>query len=193
MRKPVESFISDFLQIQRSRGTELLISCATAVCLFVFFWQVWRMRPSSLTWRLSFTSHTSSWPSRCLFTLSHTDTYYINTAVPRINTARGQLWWRNVEYLLDLWRTVGRGEGGREGWYRRCAVKIIALRWSAMMVSRWIPALYCNCTSLSKHTHFPCVSWPILLWDYDRKSLRPLSHIITVKMCAYFLLHYNNN
>lgn len=141
-----------------------------------FYLQVWRMWPSSWTWRLSFISHTLSWPSRCLFSHSrkHTETYIIQILQygTEINSIT-QLWWRNVENRSGLWRTVGREEGGRGGWVEGCEVKSLLSRgrpWQCP--AGFVPVSLHD----SQNTHFQCVSCPILFWN----SLHPFSNIITL-------------
>lgn len=51
-------------RIRRSNWNKMRFEGFCFICLTPCSLQAWRMLPSSWTWRLSFISHTSSWPSR---------------------------------------------------------------------------------------------------------------------------------
>lgn len=116
--------------------------------------QVWRTWSSSLTWRRSFISHTLSWPSRCLVSLTHTHTSYncCHTQGRQKNTVLNSCGGETLK--ISLLRTVGRGGGGGRGGrgqVKECSSPLVAARlwwWPAGAASHQLS----SSTSESKHS-----------------------------------------
>lgn len=115
---------------------------------------MWRTWPSSLTWRRSFISHTLSWPSRCLVSLTHTYTQTSSHTQGGQKNSVEQLWWGNAENQSGLLRTVGRGGGGGRGGrgqVKECSSPLVAAWlwwWPAGAASHQLS----SSTSESKHS-----------------------------------------